>query len=363
MGKRYSGVREIAKGIYEINFQIDGVRTQARREASSEKEAYLIRCEEMSSFKKKHTSVADEVKDRPYAEFRKGYRKIREKLKAQNRPHKTILHYKKTYWWLFYEYRKKKFPSVKNFSQLTPIFFEEAENYFVNVLGLKWRAEKTYIDTITKKLFNLGYVSEDIIKKLKEMGKPPQTQKDYPNIDERKLEAMFEFIKKDRPDYYRALYFIKKTGRRIEETTLYRRDDLIWDDKRLTPLWINVRPSTMKVKDKRLPLNELLGLESIIIDACRNGQFKAEPYLFLNRKGRHLQQSKARDYLKAMSKDYLGVEITPHFFRHRFMTLCATNSVSMRDAMAIAGISDTETAMRYYQHTTPQGRQKALEIS
>jgi len=42
MGKRYSGVREIEKGeIYEVNYQINGIRKQYRVIATSEQEAYL----------------------------------------------------------------------------------------------------------------------------------------------------------------------------------------------------------------------------------------------------------------------------------------------------------------------------------
>jgi len=236
--------------------------------------------------------------------------------------------------------------------------------FIVNELGLAWRAEKTYIDAIMNKLHKSGYVADELIAKLREMKKPPAPLKEYPNVDERKLEAMFEFVKQDRPDYYKAFMYMKKTGRRVEETTLYHRSDIIWKPGRLRPLRINVRPSTTKIKYKWLPLSDLnKDLEDLLISACTDGQEKNEPYLFLNRRGKRIQQSKARDYLKKVSLEYLDVVITPHYFRHRFMTLCALGGVPMRDAMAIAGISDMDTAMKYYMHSTAQGRAMALEIS
>jgi len=362
MGKRYTGVREVGSGIYEINYQADGIRKQHRIKAASEKDAYKERCRRIAN---REASVNKELADRTQAEFRIGYRSLREKLKARNLPHKTILHYKKTYYRIFYEFRRAKHPSVKTFAQLNSIYFEELESFVVNVLGLKWRGEKTFIDTIIKKLNDLGYITDEhLIKKIKEMKKPPQEQKDFPNIHDNDLEALLKVIAEERPDYHRACQFMKKTGRRIEETTLYEKGDLVWSENRLVPIRINVRPITSKIKYKKLPVETISEpLAELILDSLQNRKKSEAPYLFLNRHGRKISQGRLCDYLKEKSKEMLGVEITPHYFRHRFMTICASSGISMKDAMAIAGISDTETALKYYSHSTEDGRKKALDIS
>lgn len=59
----------------------------------------------------------------------------------------------------------------------------------------------------------------------------------------------------------------------------------------------------------------------------------------------------------------LEVRITTHYFRHRVMTECQKNGVSIQDAMALTGIRNARTALEYYSHPTMEGQEKALAIT
>jgi len=59
----------------------------------------------------------------------------------------------------------------------------------------------------------------------------------------------------------------------------------------------------------------------------------------------------------------LEVSVTPHYFRHRFLTECGKANVPIVDIMAIAGIKDIGVVTRFYSHTTVEGQDKVLAAS
>ena len=69
------------------------------------------------------------------------------------------------------------------------------------------------------------------------------------------------------------------------------------------------------------------------------------------------------DDFKAVSKEILGEEITPHYFRHRFHTEAAKARAPLADIRAISGLRDVEVLKQYYSHTTPDGQEKVLAVS
>ena len=155
-----------------------------------------------------------------------------------------------------------------------------------------------------------------------------------------------------------SLFF--RTGRRIEETTLIQRQDIVWEG--ITPVRINIKRATTKQKNKNLGL-ELVdkALSQVIAEVNRRNKKSKQAQLFLNEKGKKISQQTARRILKRISKEILGEEITPHYFRHRFLTKCNLNKVPIQDAMAIAGITDIKVVLEYYSHTTKEGLGKAFE--
>ena len=79
--------------------------------------------------------------------------------------------------------------------------------------------------------------------------------------------------------------------------------------------------------------------------------------MFLNMHGR------IREHLKRVSRQILGVKITPHYFRHRFLTECSKANMPIVDVMVISGIKDINVIVKYYSHSTDVGLTKVLESS
>ncbi len=363
MRRKIPGVRKIIKGEkYEVNFVVCGRRYQYRINAMSLTEAYTKKLDDMSERRKNVSTLLDNG-ERLNAGFSDAWERLCADLSADNLPKKTIQHYAKTYNRLFNDFLDLKFSGIEGFKQLSLPFFKEYKNYYVNDLGRYkgWRAELIFVKAIMRRLYGLGYCSRELVEALGEMRKPKAIKKEYTVISNAKIRELFQFIKKDRPDYYYPLYFISRTGRRINETTLIERKDVEW--KGLNPIRLNIRAETTKT-GRDAPLSKFdQDLERVISEAYKKGLKYREPYLFLNRLGRKCTQSKARKYLKRVSKEVAGVEITPHYFRHRFLTECGKANVPIVDVMAISGIRDIDVIVKHYSHSTDEGQAKVLEVS
>ena len=363
MSRRTIGVREITKGErYEINYTIAGKRYQYRIYATSFTEAFNKRSEDITE-KRKQLSVPQEERQRLNADFSSAWEKLHADLLADNLPRKTIQHYERTYWRIFKDFRNLKYTYVQNPNQLRLPYFKEYKSYYVNDMGRPggWRGELIYVKAIMQRLYGLGFCDKEIMEKLKEMKKPQPNKKQYPNISNSQIKQLLDFIRKNRPDYYYPIYFMCRTGRRINETTLMERKDVEWLG--IKPLKINIRAETTKT-DQYAPLVKLdPGLEQAIKEANKIGLRHKTAYLFPNRHGRKCTPDKVREYLKMASREIIGVEITPHYFRHRFLTECGKVNVPLVDIMAISGIKDINVIIKYYSHSTDEGLTKVFEVS
>lgn len=363
MRTKLTGVREIIKGQrYEVNYMIGCRRYQYRINASSLKEAYNKRLEEMVA-KRKQASLLLGSEERFRAGFSDAWGKLHADLLADHLPRKTLLRYARTYKRLFRDFRALKYPQVKNFEQLNLPYFREFRNYYVNDLqrprGL--RAELIIVKAIMRRLYTLGYCSKELIEVLQEIKRPKAIKKEYVATTAAQIKDLFRTIKRERLDYYFPLYFISRTGRRISETTLIEKKDV--EFRGLKPVRLNIRAETTKIKQNS-PLCKLdRDLEQLISEAYKKSLGHRQPYLFLNRRGRRCKPDRVRIYLREVSKATIGVEITPHYFRHRFLTECGKANVPLVDVMAICGIKDVDVLVKYYSHSTDDGQAKVLEVS
>jgi len=361
MSKRYPGIREIAKGeVYEVNYQIGGARKQYRVRAISEKEAYLKKVADMAEHQKK-MSLPEEERHLLTADFSEIWESLEGDLVGENKLiKKTRGRYKNTFWRMFGDFRERYFPHVKSPKGLTLPFFRGYRNYYANDLGRSGglRSELIHVKAIMKRLYMLGHCSKELLESLKELKKPPAKKKAYPEISKSDIDRLLSVVKKDRPDYYAVIYFIKRVGRRINETTLIERKDVVL--KGFKPVAIKIRAETTKGKEKA-PLAYLDDdLERHIRGTLSNNKTK---WLFPNRIGNRCTPNRVCDYLKAVSKRVLGIELTPHFFRHRFCTECGKANVPITDVKAISGIKDTKVLLEFYSHSTITGLRQVLEIT
>jgi len=363
--KRYVGIKETKAGNYQVNFRLSkgGRRFWETVEANSMQEASNKRAE-MIVRKQKELETPEAEKLRLTSGFSDVWEGINDGLLGERKPRKTLLHYQKVFWRMFGEFRSLKFPYIQNPSQLTLAFFEQYKSYYSNELnrpkGL--RGELIYVKAIMKRMYKLGFCSEKIIKDIAEhIKKPRPNKKQYPEISNSKINELLAFIKQDRPEYYRPVYFMKRTGRRVEETTLIERRDVIWEG--IKPVKINIRAEITKT-DEYAPLNKLDSeLESFISQAYKESAKHKAPYLFLTKRGKKLYQHRICDYLKEVSEKIVGVKITNHYFRHRYWVECGKNNVPIVDAMAISGNKDPDVVIAFYSHSTSEGLAKVLELT
>jgi len=361
--KRYIGVKETKAGTYQVNFRLSkgGKRYWETVEATSMQEAHNIRAELIAK-KIKESETPEEEKLRLTADFSKVWQGISEGLVGL--PKKTYLRYQKIFWRMFGDFRAAKSPYIQNPGQLTLAFFEQYKNYYSNELGRPkgLRGELIWVKAIMKRMYKLGFCSEKIIKDIAEhIKKPKANKKQYPEIANTKINELLAFIKQDKPDYYRPIYFMKRTGRRVEETTLIERRDVVWDG--IKPIKINIRAETTKT-DEYAPLGKLDSeLEIFINQAYKDASKHKAPYLFLTQRGKKFNQRRVSEYLKAVSEKIIGTKITSHYFRHRFWVECGKNNVPIVDAMAISGNKDPQVVIAFYSHSTNDGLAKVLELT
>ncbi|MGB2601683.1 MAG: site-specific integrase, partial [Candidatus Omnitrophota bacterium] len=259
---------------------------------------------------------------------------------------------------MFGSFREKYFPHVERTGQLGLSFFRRYKNYYANELkradGV--RSEFIHVKAIINRLYMLGYCSRDLVEELKKVKKPPAKKKAYPEISNSDMNKLLVEINKDRPDYFMVIYFIKRVGRRINETTHIEKKDVVL--RGFKPLSINIRAETTKMKENA-PLEYLdADLEKHIRRALGGNKTK---WLFPNKYGRRCHPNRVRDYLKKKSREILGVDLTPHYFRHRFCTECGKGNIPIADVKAISGIKDTSVLLEFYSHVTREGQKQVLE--
>jgi integrase/recombinase XerD len=364
MVKNGRGIRYVKDNIYQIDYQVNGIRKQHRIKAGTLKEAKIIRAEHIVELRKQ-LPMPQEERKRLNAGFDEAWEKLQSDLQADGLPRKTFLRYRNVFQRIFEDFRSQKFPYIKSVSQVTLPFLVEYKNYFVNTLkhnpngGL--RSELIILKSMMRRLRRLGYCGKDIIESLDELKRPTEEKKKYPNITNSQIKDLLNFIKKDRPYFYYLIYFMCRTGRRIEETSLIERKDVEWLG--LNPVRINIRAETTKTR-KDAPLERIdEDLAKVIKAAYNFGSKHKTIYLFCNKKGRKPSHTNILKYLKEVSSKIIGIKITPHYFRHRFLTECGKKNMPLVDIMKIAGIKDIKVVTKYYSHTTDEGLDKVLEAS
>lgn len=361
MAKRYPGIKEITPGKrYQYNFQIDGKRKWGTVEAFSMKEAYQDRVSAMAKEQQTCSWQYRNEKERLNITFDEAWEKLKRNLMSRNLSKKTISGIKACYDRMFYEFRQREFPQVENFKDLLLPFFIEYQSYYVVTLqrskGL--RSELNRVKSIMHRLNKLGYCTKELIVELKEIKRPAPNKKTYPEISKNDIDKLLRFIKNDRPDYYMVIYFMRRTGRRRTEVTLLEKKDVI--TKGFKPIRINVRAETTK-KRKEAPLEYLdEDLERHVRSALSGNKTK---WLFPNRLGNRCTPNRVSDYLKATSKKVLGIEITPHYFRHRLVTESLKKNINPEDIKAVTGIRDTEVLLGYYTHRSIEGQRQVFDVT
>ena len=364
MAKRIKGVKYIKDDTYLVDYQVGHRRFQSRIRANSPAEAKHRR-EELIVELRRQLPESESENGRLNSGFDEAWQKLEADLRSDGLCPKNLQRNRKVFRRVFEDFKVKKFPHIKAVSQVTLPFLQEYKAYFINELGYDprggLRAELIVLKAMLRRFRRLGLCGKEIIEMLLEIKRPKGKKKNYPDIPSGKIRQLLDFIRNDRPDFYGVLYYVARLGRRIGEATLIERRDVAWNG--LRPVRINVRPETTKTKEDT-PIERIDDdLAQVIQNAYRIGSARKTVYLFCNKWGRKCAQGTLQKYLRRVSKQLVGVELTPHYFRHRFLTECGKANVSMTDVMHIAGIRDAKVVKDYYQHATIDGQDKVLAVT
>lgn len=364
MAKKERGVKHLGKGVYLLDLQVGGARQQVRFHAETLKKAKDER-DRLIVVARQKVPLVQDTHGRLKAGFAEAWLSLEQDLLADGVCRKNYLRNKLTFKRIFTDFRDLRYPTMTSVSQVTVPFLKEYKAYFVNDLGHNpkggLKAEFVCIRAMLRRLKSLGYCGKDVVEAMAEIPIPSGEKKQYPNISKEKIKALVDYIRKDRPDYFALIYYVARTGRRINESSLIERRDCVWDG--LRPVRINVRAETTKMK-RDAPLTRIDDdLAKVIQESYRRGSGFKTRFLFCNRLGKKCQQSCLLKYLNKAAEVVLGVKISLHYFRHRLLTHAGLSRLSMVDVMSIANIKNERVLQQYYAHATPEGQDMVLDAT
>jgi len=345
-GQKYFPVYYRFQGRWVINTSI---------KAESERDAYRKLQERIAEFHSKPQGIINAVTD-----FDIVREKLRRDVNTDIDAKKTRQRYINIFNRVFVEFRQKHYPHQKGCSNLPVGFFKGYKSYFKEDLkktegGL--RAELIFLKAIMSRLKELGESTEEDLRQVRAIPTPEATPKMMPKHSDKQIQDFLEYIKKDRPDYYKPTKFMCMVGRRVAETCSITKDDISMDG--LKPLSIQTQPSTTKRKKQIPPVIYLDDpeLNALVRSSLANNKTR---WLFPYKNGGPIPPNYLWKYLSKTSLEVIGVNITPHFFRKSFLTRANRGGLN-KDSMAMANIKNAGVVMKHYVETTPEGQAKVLE--
>ena len=357
--KKYVGVRHLGKNYYEINFRLykKAERIFKRIEAFSMQEAFVKRAEMVAGYMA-GKKTADE--NRPVLVFSSLETELDNDLRADQLVVRGISRYMCTFRLFFYRFLPAKYPGIESLNGLNAAVFNDYKKYFVNELKRTgWRSELICLKAIIHRFVLNGFCEKRVSEDIALLKRPKTTQKTYVIITKTEKRALLDYVKKDNLYRYGVLYFLMRLGWRIEETLAVKKDNIKW--KGLEPISIK-----LDAQDRKNKRNfELTAIDEDLANVIRQYAFrdKDSPWLFPNSAGSRQKSDRFRTYLARVSRDVIRKRLTPHDFRHSFITEAALSNMPIRDVMAITGHLDIDVILKYYSHSTPEGQSKVMAMS
>ncbi len=129
----------------------------------------------------------------------------------------------------------------------------------------------------------------------------------------------------------------------------------------LNPLSIKLEASIRKNKKDFL----LETMDEDLANLVRQFCFRRKEYtwLFPNNLGNKISGNHFREYLASISERILNKRVTPHDFRHSLITEAGLKNIPIRDVMAITGHTDIDVLIKFYSHSTEQGRRHIFDMT
>jgi site-specific recombinase XerD len=298
----------------------------------------------------------------PVDGFSKMLQTLLSNIEADGRSKKYVSAHRNTFERIYRDfkeiYEKRHNIKIVGLKDIDSSFYSEYHHHYTHELKMTgWRAEVIRLKNQLKRLRRFKYCVRDLVEDVKEaLPTPEGIRRHYDKLSHEEIKKLFDYMKKDRPDYYRPIRFMYLTGRRLVESTLYEKIDIDRDDN-LMP--IALRPKPKNTKTKKRSVIYLVGeLKTLIKDALRDNN---TIWVFPNKHGRVCQDSGLYKYLTKTSKEIIKKRINPHFFRHDFHR--ENMSTDMKATMSISGLTSIKVAMDYYDESSADRQAIILEKS
>ena len=352
------GCREIEPGKWEVNFRPYNKAKRVYKYISAEgrRDAQIKRAEEVVRYRSENKIPHDNKAALTFDQIREC---LREDCKADKLAPKTVKRYLLAYN-TFCRFLEQQYDRVKDFDKLTTVILNKYKIHLANDEGRTGiRSEFTQLRAVFGRLKTMGHCDKSIFELFKEIKKPPAGKKDYIEVSDEAIKELLKAIKEERPDYFGITYFLHRLGFRIGETTLIRKGDIKFD-KKLQPIAIRVYWKHTKTNTERIiePIDKELAK---VILQCY-GSDNSE-WLFPNRNGNPHNYRHYEEYLARKTQEVTGVRLTPHDFRHRFCTEAGKKGVPIPDIQRFTGHKDPSVLLKYYSHSTVEGRTKVLAMT
>ena len=360
MGKKYQGIRKRGKNKrgegfrYELSFTpfLGAKRQQVNIVAMNDRQAYDEKLKRMMKYKEEgldNVQITESL-DNILLE-------VLNNIKSDGKGKDTTEGAKRVWKRLFKEFPEATGVNINMPNDITRPIIEKYKNWFVARNSLNgWGAELRIIKSTFNRLTRLGYCSDNVCKILKEVKMPGKNVKELIHVSDTDMKRLLQYIKQDRPDYFKVAYFILITGRRRTESLLIEKKDIEMNG--LRPVSINIRPETTKTR-KNAPIRTISGeLEKLIRGSLVNN---STHFLFPNKYGRKISENRFTEYIGNTSEKLLGVRFTPHHFRKRFITECVKKKIPITDAMEMSGLKSTDVLLRHYSFGSEEKQKEIID--
>jgi len=352
--KKYPGIRKRGQDRYEVSYYVSGKRITETVIASNEKDAYIFKLRRLAN-SGRNVILDKESQEITFAQALEQYLTSTEKLLTLNTQQRSVCIYNH-----FLDFLKETSPE---FCFVHQVSGKVAKRYKEHLLALPGKSPSgmntdiTKLRAIFKKFIEFGFIRENpfyAIEKIPNRLARP-VKKHLPTDYE--IRQILDYTSND-PSYREITRFLVRVGRRIEETCLYEKKDVL-KDREGRPIKIKIRPEIAKNR-----FAEELSLDDELAEVVKEALHKNSKirYLFTNKEKRKIAQNTYRLYLQEICTSNKLNKITPHCFRYYVCNKLLNSGVNLKDAMAITGHLDLQSFMSYIK-TTEKGKQKALKFT
>lgn len=261
----------------------------------------------------------------------------------------------------FCEFLQKNHPEIQTMGEFTRGIYDRYQRFVWSDLNRPegWYSEAGTLRAIMKRLYDDHYCEYKSIEELMRIRLTKPQPKHYIHVDREEKRKLYEYAKKDRPEYSAVLYFLMRHGLRIGELLSIKPSDVYFDECRIEPEYIKIEGTDRKNKYYHIIhlVPDTAGIVKGLFDPKRK-------WLFMDTPGTpHTRSNHFYNYIVKISQQVLGKRLHSHYFRHNATTTMHKAGVPNKDGMQVTGHRDESVYARHYQHATNDGIIKAMKAT